>query len=44
VFTSLEDKDSESGLYFADLNDDCELQEVIVGPLSDVTESDLQEA
>lgn len=44
VFTSLEDKDSVSGLYFADFSDDCVLQEVIVGPLSSVTESDLKAA
>ena len=44
MFTSLEDKDSASGLYFADFDDDCELREIIVGPLSNVTESDLQEA
>jgi hypothetical protein len=44
VFTSLEDKDSESGLYFADFGDDCVLREVIVGPLGHITENDLLDA
>jgi hypothetical protein len=44
VFTRLEEKDSETGLYFADFTDDCVLREVIVGPLSNLTHNDLQEA
>jgi len=44
VFTDLKDKDSESGLYFVDFNNDCVLREVIVGPLSSVTAKDLREA
>jgi hypothetical protein len=44
MFTSLKDKDPESGLYFADFNDDSVLREVIVGPLSTVTKGELREA
>jgi hypothetical protein len=44
VFTSLKDKDPESGLYFADFNEDCVLREIIGGPLSSVTERELRGA
>jgi hypothetical protein len=44
VFTTLEDRDSETGLYFADFSDDCALREVVVGPLSNVTVGELEEA
>jgi len=44
VFTLLEEKDSDSGLYFAGFSDDFVLREVIVGPLSNVSEKQLQEA
>jgi hypothetical protein len=44
VFTSLEDKDSESGLYFADFNEDCVLREIVGGPLSTIKECELRGA
>jgi len=44
VFTSLEDADPASGLYFAEFHDNCVLREVIVGPLSRVTASELKDA
>ena len=44
VYTSLEDIDPKSGLYFADFSDNCVLREVIVGPLSSVTKAELAEA
>jgi len=44
VYTSLEDIDVASGLYSADFSEDCVLREVIVGPLSGVTESESAEA
>jgi hypothetical protein len=44
MFTSLNDIDPEKHLYFADFGDDCVLREVIVGPLSDVTQRDLRNA
>jgi hypothetical protein len=44
TFTSLEDADSATGLYLANFNKDCTLREVIVGPLCNVTKSDLLEA
>jgi hypothetical protein len=44
MFTSLNDIDPETQLYFADFGDDCALREVIVGPLSSVTEHDLHGA
>ncbi len=43
VFTSLEETDAATGLYFSPFSDDCVLKEVIVGPLSGVTKSDLRE-
>jgi hypothetical protein len=42
VFTRLEERD-ESGLYFADFSDQIVLREVIVGPLSRVTQQDLHD-
>jgi hypothetical protein len=44
VFTSLQDKDPESGLYFADFSDNCALREVIAGPLNRLTEDELRAA
>lgn len=44
TFTNLNDIDPETKLYFADFGKDCALREVIVGPLSDVTEHTLREA
>lgn len=44
VYTSLEDIDPKTGLYFADFSDNCVLKEVIVGPLSSITEGELAEA
>ena len=45
MFTSLNDIDPATQLYFADFGDDCwPLREVIVGPLSRVTEHILQDA
>ena len=44
TFTNLNDIDPETKLYFADFGEDCALREVIVGPLSDVTEHTLREA
>jgi hypothetical protein len=44
VYTSLEDIDPASGLYFADFSNDVVLKEVIVGPLGMVSESELVEA
>lgn len=43
VFLSLEDRDPSTGLYFADFGSDCMLKEVIVGPLSSVSQSRLRE-
>jgi len=44
TFTNLNDIDPETKLYFADFGEDCALREVILGPLSDVTEHTLREA
>jgi hypothetical protein len=44
TFTTLTDIDPETGLYFADFGEDCALREVIVGPLSTVTEQELRQA
>ena len=44
TFTNLNDIDPETKLYFADFGEDCALREVIIGPLSDVTEHTLREA
>ena len=43
IFTTLEDRDPDSGLYFADFNERLVLREVIVGPLSDVTQQELHD-
>jgi len=44
IFTTLEDRDATTGLYFADFNEQLVLREVIVGPLSTVTQKDLDDA
>lgn len=44
MFTSLKDKDPATSLYFIGFCDDCALREVIVGPLSGVTQQDLLNA
>lgn len=44
IFTKLEHRDPQSGLYFADFNDRLVLREVIVGPLSRVSNRDLDNA
>ncbi len=44
IFTTLEDRDHASGLYFADFNEQLVLREVIVGPLSAITKQDLHGA
>lgn len=40
-FVTLEDADSETGLYFADFSDRLKLAEVIIGAQSELTESEL---
>jgi hypothetical protein len=42
VFTSLDEVDPASGLYFAEFGQQCVLREVIVGALSPVTEAELR--
>lgn len=44
IFTTLEDRDPDSGLFFGGFNEQLVLREVIVGPLSSVTQQDLLEA
>ena len=44
LFTRLNDKDPDTGLYFAQFARRMSLKEVIVGPLSTVTRKDLSEA
>lgn len=44
IFTTLDHRDPQSGLYFADFNDRLVLREVIVGPLSRVSNRDLDNA
>jgi hypothetical protein len=44
IFTRLNDKDPDTGLYFANFAQRMSLKEVIVGPLSAVTRDDLREA
>jgi hypothetical protein len=43
VFTSLEEIDRTSGLYFANFGTQCVLKEVIVGALSEVTGTELRQ-
>lgn len=44
IFTTLEDRDPETGLYFGDFSDQLVLREVIAGPLSTVTKRELGDA
>jgi hypothetical protein len=44
VFTALNDRDSESELYFAEFNEQLALREVIAGPACPVSLNDLREA
>jgi hypothetical protein len=44
IFTTLEDHDPASGLYFADFNEQLVLREVIAGPLNTDTKKDLHDA
>lgn len=44
IFTTLQEQDPDSELFFANFNDQLVLREVIVGPLSSVTKSQLKEA
>ncbi|WP_271623506.1 DUF2971 domain-containing protein [Bradyrhizobium sp. CCBAU 11430] len=44
LFTRLNDKDPSNGLYFADFSSRMTLKEVIVGPLSAVTQEELKAA
>ena len=43
MFVNLSDIDPETSLYFADFGDDCQLREVVVGPLCDLTPTQLSE-
>lgn len=42
VYAALKYQDPDSGLYFFDFNDEIRLTDVIVGPLSDVTEAEIR--
>jgi len=44
LFTRLNDRDPDTGLYFADFSRPTSLREVIVGPLSTVTRDELHDA
>lgn len=44
IFTTLEDRDPQTGLYFGDFGDQLVLREVIAGPLSAVTKGELGDA
>jgi hypothetical protein len=44
IFTSLQDSDPQTGLYFADFNEQLILREVIAGPLCSASEQLLREA
>jgi hypothetical protein len=44
IFTSLKDRDPETGLYFADFSEQLILREVIAGPLCTAPEQDLRES
>jgi hypothetical protein len=44
IFTSLEDRDPETSLYFANFSKQLILREVIAGPLCTATEQELREA
>lgn len=43
MFTSLQDRDRDSGFYFVSFGEDCILREVIVGPLCKVTQAELKQ-
>ncbi|MEM6483629.1 MAG: DUF2971 domain-containing protein [Pseudomonadota bacterium] len=43
VFANLDNKDVDTGLHFFAFDDIVKLKEVVVGPLSDVTEDDVRE-
>jgi Protein of unknown function (DUF2971) len=43
VFTSLEEQEPTSGLYFAAFNEHVVLREIVIGPLSTVTKGELEE-
>jgi hypothetical protein len=44
IFTTLEDRDPETGLYFGDFGEQLVLREVIAGSLSTVTKLELRDA
>jgi hypothetical protein len=44
IFTSLEDRDPETGLYFGNFSGQLILREVIAGPLCTASEQELREA
>ena len=44
IYTSLEDRDPKTGLYFADFSEQLVLREVIAGPLCAVTRQELRDA
>jgi hypothetical protein len=44
IFTTLEEKDESTGLYFQEFSESLRLSEVIVGAESDVTRAQLREA
>jgi hypothetical protein len=44
IFTSLKDRDPQTGLFFADFNDQLILREVIAGPLCPTSLRELHEA
>jgi hypothetical protein len=43
AFVTLEDRDAESGLYFADFSDELTLREVIVGAASTITRAQIRD-
>jgi hypothetical protein len=44
IYTSLEDRDPKTGLYFGEFGEQLVLREVIAGPLCEVTEQELRNA
>jgi hypothetical protein len=44
IYTRLEDRDPKTRLFFADFSDDVMLQEVIAGPLCEVTKAAIERA
>jgi hypothetical protein len=44
IYTSLDDRDSETGLYFGDFSEQLVLREVIAGPLCEVRKQELRRA